>query len=237
MLCEQAGPNLVDWTEGTLDAETAQHVRAHVDGCTVCRADLAAIHRWRGYAEQWHKVALPAGGSAALAARHASRWPASSWLDATPWAAAPRSARLLQWLPMAASAAALAIAVLLLFDQATAPPSTSPDWNAADARLLDARLDQWRQETWDRLDIDQSLLVAAVLEASRSQRQAELQALVRVIKGEIDRQSLIAEEGLRYVIGHQIEEQERLDALARHVNYAGGEPAHEPSAYRPEVRP
>lgn len=210
MLCEQAGPRLVDLAEGELDAETAQALRAHVDDCDACSRDIDGVRRWREHAALWHEVAVPVG-------RHAGAWrPPSAPRERGPW--------FLQWFPVAASAAALAVALLLFFD----PMRGGIDPNIAvgenDVQLLNVRFEQWRQEARERLEIEQPLLVRAVLEASEAQRQAELEALVRIIKGEIDHQALAMEESFRTVITHQLEEQQRVDDLVRHVRYAGYEP-------------
>ncbi len=55
------------------------------------------------------------------------------------------------------------------------------------------------------------------LDTNRTQRQQELEVLVRLLKGEMDRRSLETEESLRYVIAHQIQGQRELDDLYERV--------------------
>ena len=66
-------------------------------------------------------------------------------------------------------------------------------------------------------DIDQEILLQSVLDSNRTQRQQDLEALARLLKGEMDRRSLETEESLRYVIAHQIQSQQELDDLYQRV--------------------
>ncbi len=122
-----------------------------------------------------------------------------------------------QWFPTLASTAALAFVALLYFDTAgnqgyelQQPLPTQPVSFPDEAR--------------------ESLLVQNVLESSRSQRQKELEALVKLLKAEMDRRSLETEESLRYVIAHQVQEQQELDELRRKVQKTLDVPAEDREA-------
>jgi hypothetical protein len=57
---------------------------------------------------------------------------------------------------------------------------------------------------------------------NRMQRQEELQALVRLLRSEMDRCTEETEESLRYVIAHQIQEQREINDLydrLQQINY------------------
>ena len=119
----------------------------------------------------------------------------------------------LQWFPTMASAAALLLAVLVFMDSRA--PSVEP---APGASLAATQIDSAAE----------SILVQNVLESSRDQRQRELEALVKLLKAEMDRRSLETEESLRYVIAHQIQDQQDLDELRQELQAseqaaAGGE--------------
>ncbi len=83
--------------------------------------------------------------------------------------------------------------------------------------MLNATFDEWQQDFQHRLEVDQSLIVQAVMVANEDRRQRELDALARLLKAEMDRQALETDQSLRYVVAHQLKEQERMDQLVRHV--------------------
>jgi hypothetical protein len=65
---------------------------------------------------------------------------------------------------------------------------------------------------------DQTLLIQALQQANRDQRERELQSLATLLKAEMDRRTLETEQSLRYVIAHQIQGQQDLDELYQRVD-------------------
>ena len=67
-------------------------------------------------------------------------------------------------------------------------------------------------------------MVKSVMDGSRKQRQEELQALLKMLKAEMDRRSIETEESLRFVITNQLHGQEELDELYKQVEGLMQEP-------------
>lgn len=192
MLCKDAGPRLIDFADGGLDDETATRVRRHVADCPDCRADLDTIRRWRVLAVSWRDGEVPPWRPPRIGQR--------SWLE--------------RWLPMAASIAALAVATLVYFDRAKAPPVV---WENLGAALDEPG--QLQPASWfDEESL--SPMVEAMLTAHDTQRREEIEALAVLLLGVIDRQATVTEDSLRYVITQQLADQERLDYLAQRFELA-----------------
>lgn len=193
MLCEDAGPRLIDFADGGLDDETATDLRRHLADCPECRAELDTIRRWRGLATSWRDADAP-------------RWRPPQ-IGQRPW--------LERWLPMAASIAALAIATLVYFDRGhQAPLVVLEDPGVA----LDQPSQLQPVEWFDEYGV--SPTVEAMLAAHDTQRREEIEALAVLLLGVIDRQASVTEDSLRYVITQQMADQERLDHLAERFEWA-----------------
>ena len=132
--CEELGEELSPLLDGELAPERAARVRAHIDGCAHCRAELAALER----VDAWlARVPAPAPSEAGLARLRAR--------IATPVAATPLRGR--SWsrpFVGAALAAAAALALYLAVARPrapVAPPQPEPrtaelDLDAAPAEEL-----------------------------------------------------------------------------------------------------
>ncbi|MDE0177019.1 MAG: zf-HC2 domain-containing protein [Gammaproteobacteria bacterium] len=192
MLCEDAGPRLIDFDDGRLDDETATSLRRHLADCPDCRADLAALRSWRGLATSWRDEKVPPWRPARIGQR--------PWLE--------------RWLPLAASVAALSLATMVYFGQGDkAPPVVWEDGVAFDEP------GQLQPVEWfDERSL--SPMVEAMLAAHDTQRHEEIEALAVLLLGVIDRQATVTEDSLRYVITQQLADQRRLDNLAEHVEWA-----------------
>jgi len=106
-----------------------------------------------------------------------------------------------QWFPSLASAVALILVIAIYFQQpGPSPTSGQPALPASTMAHTDT------QPVLEHLRA-----------SSRDQRQGEMEALVRLLKAEMDRRSLETEESMRYVIAHQIQGQRELDDLSRQV--------------------
>lgn len=217
MRCDEAGPLIPELTEGRLSGESRSALERHIDGCDDCRGIADQIAAWDRNAVMWDEIAPPAWkANVGHRPRRSFQWPS-----------------FFQWFPVATSAAALALVAALFVGQSspTAPNSLVPGGptiagsNPGVGATLpvsfdtaeDSQFEALQQQLDDRLAVDQSLLLQAVLEANRTQRQQEMEALVKVLKAEMDRNSFETDESLRYVIAHQLQEQARVDELSREL--------------------
>jgi hypothetical protein len=189
MLCEHANPQLVDFAAQELSSAIHAEVEQHLVSCETCQSDYAAIVEWRTMASNWHDEVVP---------------------DWKPMAVPGRDLfeNFRQWFPTAISTAALAMATLIFVqtpqtDLGTLPTSQPQAVNFEALPPLP--------------QAQQAAMVQSVMEGSREQRQGELQALLKILKAEMDRRSIETEESLRYVISHQLQGQEEMDELYRQV--------------------
>ena len=198
MHCEHAKDLMFEYIEDNLSEEQRRSIGEHLEGCADCREAYAGALMVNQFRDVWHDEAPPAWQPPRIA-REPRAWPAFQ-----------------QWFPTLASAAALALVVLMYVDRPSNPlPNITP--------LAAAPVPTEAQE---------SMMVQNVLESSRTQRQRELEALVKLLKAEMDRRSIETEESLRYVIAHQIQEQQELEDLRRKVQHitepeADGQPTPE----------
>ena len=187
MHCEHVQSLLFEYADLQLAQETRDEVGEHLTTCQQCSEDYASILEMKSQAQVWHDLPAPSWQVPKIASR----------LDFS---------LFIQWFPSLASASALVLVGVLYFDsgsepQLRLPPTSAPPYTQA--LMLPA--------------IDQEYLVQAVLDSSRTQYQQDLESLVRLLKGEMDRRSLETEESFRYVIAHQIQSQRELDDLYQRV--------------------
>lgn len=208
MRCEEVQLYLFDYADGGLTEGLRAQVENALVDCPECQAVLEQIRAFQGRAQRWYDVQPP------------------PWL---PPATRPSRSAIWQWFPPVASAAALAMATIVWLGQpnaavqsngpviaATAPPTQRP------SPQLDTQRTNWQNQQ----AVDQSLLAESLLEVSRQQREQELAALVRLLKAEMDRRELETQDSLRYVIAHQVQGQQELDALnarIQRISYTPGE--------------
>ena len=213
MNCEEARSSLFELIEdeGRSECRLAPQERAalleHVDGCPFCTADVETIRAWQTRADTWQDVPVP-------------RWrpPVS---ERPPW----RDWRL--WFPIAASTAALALAVFAVVGSPGKPgaaPVVAQHDREARQLLVNEALERFRAEFESRQEVDRTLLLQAVVEATRTQREQELAALATVLTAEMDRRALAADESLRYLVTDQFHNSRRLDDLVRRVSTRGNPP-------------
>ena len=222
MRCDEAGPLIPELTEGRLSASMRSALERHIDGCEECRGIADAVATWNRNTVMWDEITPPAWQvNVGQRPRRSFEWPS-----------------FFQWFPVATSAAALALVAALFVTQGAPAPDAAVPGNPTIAgsnlgtaatvpvsfdTTPDPQFEAFQRELDDRLAVDQSLLLQTILETNRTQRQQEMEALVKVLKAEIDRKSLETDESLRYVISHQLQEQERVDQLARdllEINYS-----------------
>lgn len=205
MNCDDARSNLFELVEdaGGLAPAEREALQAHVAGCPSCSADIEAIRTWRQHAQAWQDEPTP-------------RWNRPR-IERPAW----RDWRV--WFPVAASTAALAIAVAAVVgpggtgDDGAPVPAVATYDPELQRQLVDAALAQFREELDGRREADRSLLLQAAMEAARDQREEELTALAVFLKAEMDRRSLETEENLRYLITDQVRDRRRLEDLFQRV--------------------
>ena len=190
MLCEQANPLLIEYAEKSLSTDVHAQVEAHINTCAVCQTDMDAITQWRTMANNWHDEVVP------------------SWKPAPVTGGAHGGRDVFEairvWFPTAASTAALAMATLLFIQM---PGQTNGQLPTAQPVSSDYQsLPPLPQAT-------QAAMVQSVMEGSREQRAEELQALLKILKAEMDRRSIETEESLRFIISNQLKGQDELDDL------------------------
>ena len=188
MLCEHANPQLIEYADRELSSDVLIEVERHLGSCEICQADYAAITQWRTMANNWHDEIVPTWKPL--------RMPGRDLFE---------NFRL--WFPTAASTAALAMATLL-FVQISQTGGVLP---------TNQQIPVDFQTLPELPQAQQAAMVEKVMEGSREQRQDELQALLKILKAEMDRRSIETEESLRYVISHQLQGQEEMDALYQQV--------------------
>ncbi len=206
MNCDEARSSLFDWVEDErrIPAVERDALRAHVEGCPSCTADVAAIHAMRRRAEAWRDEPMPRW--------HRPRVERPAWRD---WRV---------WFPVAASTTAFALAAVAVVtpwttggpDEAPAPTVAGYD-PVLQRQLVDAAVERFRDEFESRREIDRTLLLQAAMEAARSQREEELTTLAAFLKAEMDRRSLETDESLRYLITDQARDRRRLEDLFQRV--------------------
>ncbi|MCZ6641451.1 MAG: zf-HC2 domain-containing protein, partial [Gammaproteobacteria bacterium] len=188
MHCEHVQSLLFEYADLQLAQNTREELSEHLDTCPQCSEDYASILEMESRAQVWHDL------------------PAPSWQ--VPKIASHLNFSLFtQWFPSLASASALVLVGILYFAEPGAeprlalPPVSAPPYTQA----------------VNLQDIDQEILMQTVLDSNRAQRRQDLEAIARLLKGEMDRRSLETEESLRYVIAHQIQSQQELDDLYQRV--------------------
>ena len=205
MNCEEARSNLFELVEdaGGLAPGEREALQAHVAGCPSCSADVEAIRTWRQHAQAWRDEPTPRWSR--------PRIERPAWRD---WRG---------WFPVAASTAALALAVVAVVGPRAAtedeapPPAVAAHDPELQRQLVDAALAQFREELDGRREADRSFVLQAVMEAARDQREEELTALAVFLKAEMDRRSLQTDESLRYLITDQVRDRRRLEDLFQRV--------------------
>ena len=186
MLCEQINPQLIDYAEGGLSASVRNQVETHMNACTVCQNDFAAMNEWRTMAANWHDEVPPAWQIPALD---------------RPSRLENFAASFRQWFPTIASATALVLVTVLYVQAPGVNSGTLPTNQAADYESL-PQLPTATQAAFD-----------SALADNRQQRQQELSRVLELLTAEMNRRSLETEESLRFIISSQIEERKELDQL------------------------
>ena len=205
MNCEEARSSLFELVEDAAGMAPAEReaLRAHVAECPSCSADVEAIRTWRQHAQAWQDEPAPRWNR--------PRIERPAWRD---WRG---------WFPVAASAAALALAVVAVIGPRPATEDAAPTPAVAaydpelQRQLVDAALAQFRDELDGRREADRAFVLQAAMDAARDQREEELTALAVFLKAEMDRRSLETEENLRYLITDQVRDRRRLEDLFQRV--------------------
>ncbi len=216
MLCEHANAQLVEYASDELSPSLNLEIEQHVSGCELCQADLSAITAMQRMAGTWHDEMPPA------------------WTPHEMPQKRPTLADLMDnfrlWFPTFASATALVLVAVLFIQQGGVTDAGVLPGNSTASSDYQT-LPQLPQGT----EATQAALVESVLKSSEEQRAEELQALLKVLKAEMDKRSIATEESLRYIISHQIQGQKELDELYRQVEalMTEGEPAPSPIVGEP----
>ncbi len=187
MECNDIRDSLVDYVEDQLPEQQRQRISAHLETCESCQHDYQSAFTLARYAEIWHDEAPPVWQAPRIGGQRQTM------------------AGFFRWFPTMASAAALMLVIAMYVEDrsASARQTVQPTVAAMPSYPLQTQEAKAHEAT----------LVRNVLESSRSQRQRELEVLVKLLKAEMDRRSLETEESLRYLIAHQIEKEQELDEL------------------------
>jgi hypothetical protein len=192
MLCDQAQSLLFDYVDDHLPDQVRLDVGDHIETCTDCQADYQGILALQSQASLWHDLPAPQWQPPAM--------PGKSIFEA-----------FQQWFPSLASAAALiAVAVLYIGQPSTDVTGTVPTPVSFPADSAGGN--NFPPAGLPVVYTGDNGLETIMLD-NRMQRQEELQALVRLLRSEMDRRSEETEESLRYVIAHQIQGQREINDL------------------------
>ncbi|MEM7099533.1 MAG: hypothetical protein AAF541_14810 [Pseudomonadota bacterium] len=197
MRCEEANALLVEYASDELSPELKLEVEASISGCDKCQADLEAIVSMQRMATTWHEETPPAWSPQPVTS---GKPVLGDFLD---------NFRL--WFPTFASATALVLVAVLFVQQGNFSDTGTLPANST------AATDYQNLPQLPQGEAQQAALVQSVLESSEEQRAQEIQALLKVLKAEMDKRSIATEESLRYIISHQIQGQQELDELYRQV--------------------
>ncbi len=192
MHCEHVQSLLFEYADLLLAQTTLDQVSEHLASCAQCSADHDSILEMESQASVWHDLPAPAWQIPKVPSRF-------------------DFSQFTLWFPSLASTAALVLVGVLYFQAPGSEPGlVLPPGSAA---TYTSPL----TEAVDLPGLDQGNLMQTALDTNTAQRKRELEALVRLLKGEMDRRSLETEESLRYVIAHQIQGQRELDDLYQRV--------------------
>ncbi len=199
MRCDQTQTLLFDYVDDRLADQVRMEVGDHLETCSDCHSDYQGILDLQAQANVWHELPVPKWQPPAIPARSLF-------------------GNFQQWFPSLASAAAL-LAVLAIY---VGQPATGP------APALNPVAETTYQNRGVPVGYPSSALYStdpeleSLMLDNRSQRQEELQALVRLMRLEMDRRSEETEESLRYVITGQLQGQRDIDDLydrLQQINY------------------
>lgn len=141
MSCPKTPEILSDHFDTSLSASARQQIQAHVDGCAVCRAELAQLEPVTNMLQGWRSEAVPEWNRAAAKGSAISHAP-----DRTARKPLHRSARWWtgwpQWAPLAASVM-LAVAVLTQTSVSVSDEGWSVSFGGSAAELQLAQLDAY----------------------------------------------------------------------------------------------
>ncbi len=195
MQCEETRALLFDYADDRLPEQTRAAVGEHLDTCTICQVDYQGVVDLARQAEVWHDVPAP-------------RWQPPTVARPLDWSG------FRQWFPSLASAAALVLALTVYLDR---PAATAP---AGDDRGFAQAL-PGLPAPGGATAVPASTSVETLLLNSRLERQQELQALVQLLRAEMDRRNEETQESLRYVIAHQLQGQQEIDDLYQYIRKIG----------------
>lgn len=201
MRCDQTQTLLFDYVDDRLADQVRMEVGDHLETCSNCQSDYQGILDLQAQANVWHDLPVPKWQPPAI--------PGRSLFD-----------NFQQWFPSLASAAAL-LGVLAIYvgQPASAPVPALDPVAATDYAGRGVPVAYGSGGDYSANPELESLMLD-----NRSQRQAELRALVRLLRLEMDRRSEETEESLRYVIAHQLQGQREIDDLydrLQQINYKG----------------
>lgn len=197
MHCERARAALLEHLDQGSNPGLDAELQAHLTACQECTTFSHDLQNLQAQVRVWYDLTPPAWNPAPAGWTAASGWTAA----ARPGTAIGWRALVTQWLPVAASTAALLLAAGLFWRNQPQAPAETPVAEAPPAAA-----------------------VKELLAASRQERQQDMEALTALLKAEMDRRSLETEESLKYVISHQIQSQRQLDALRERLSESPSPP-------------
>ena len=199
MLCEHANAQLVEFASNELSATLRIEVEQHLAGCEICQADFSAIKSMQSMAENWHDETPPLWQPTPAK---------TSWLNF----GHDFLDNFRLWFPTFASATALVLVAVVFVQQSGAPAGLLPNTSTAQHRLPKPTA-----ITSSKPKHHRQHLCKACWTALKNKRASEIQALLTVLKAEMDKRSIATEASMRYIITHQIQGQQEVDELYRQV--------------------
>ena len=135
MICFTDNPQsaelLTDYCAGTLDAERAGEIEAHLQKCAECKALVQAQHTVWEALDSWRPVEVSASFDAKLYARIGAEAKRPWWKQAL-WR---------PLLPLAAAGVALALALMVWMPRRTAPADSPVRVEKIDVQQIEQALD------------------------------------------------------------------------------------------------
>lgn len=141
MSCPKTPEILSDYFDAGISEPARQQIQAHIDGCAVCRAELAQLKPVTSMLQGWHSEAVPEWNRAAAKGSAISHTPDRAarkplHRSARWWTAWP------QWAPLAASVM-LAVAVLTQTSVSVSDEGWSVSFGGSATELQLAQLDAY----------------------------------------------------------------------------------------------
>ncbi len=208
MRCDRVRDVLFEYRRGLLPGSERDDVADHLNCCEMCRRQLTDLTSFEVLARDWQDLEPPPWNAASVVTGPA------------PLSLVQLCAR---WLPLAAALVLTAFVAAgteighradgfyVRFGSGDAPPggpSQAPQ-AVVDAERLQTAIERLRAEQ----AMERELLRAALLAASTNPRRGEIEAMLALVRAQLDGHAEDARDSLRFVIDLQQRDERRLSEL------------------------